>query len=438
MGLASTIGEVPLRLAYLVSQYPTVNHTYILREIRTLRSMGFDVEIIAIRPADRPFEQLSAEEKEEAAHTWPVVPQGIAGFLTAHLATLASAPLSYIRGLLAAIKLGRLDLRASFFNVIYFAEAVVVGRRMRSRGLTHLHSHFTSTVALLIGKTFPITFSLTIHGSAEFENGVGFHLAEKVASAHFVCAISQYGRSQLMRFSRPEHWHKIEVAPLGVNPEIFTPRPHRPRPERFEIFTLGQLQPAKGYPILIDAVGRLMNYSNAKCSNTTIRLRIAGGGADHDPLRQQIKKLGLERNIELLGPCSQQRVQQLYRETDLFALASFAEGVPVVLMEAMAMEIPCLATWITGIPELIRHGEDGWLVPPSDAEALAEAIALLIDDPELRERLGRTGRQRVKERYHLATNIRRLAESLDDRGVYVDRPAIPSRQRGRSAYAGKS
>jgi glycosyltransferase involved in cell wall biosynthesis len=375
-----------------------------------LRSRGFGIEILAIRPADRPLEQLSAEDQEEAGYTWPVVPQGIPGFLMAHLATIATAPIGYLRGLIAALTLGRLDLRVTVSNLIYFAEAVVVGRRMRSRGLTHLHSHFTSTVALLIGKTFPIRFSLTIHGSAEFENGVGFYLAEKVADAHFVCAISQYGRSQLMRFSRPQHWHKIEVAPLGVDPKVFTPRPLRPSLGRFEIFTLGQLSPAKGYPILIDAVGRLV-----KCGNSAVRLRIAGGGAERGPLEQHIKKLGLERNVELLGPCSQARVHELYRETDLFALASFAEGVPVVLMEAMAMEIPCLATWITGIPELIRHGEDGWLVPPSDSEALAEAIALLIADPELRERLGKAGRLRVEERYHLAANTQRLGEIFSRR-----------------------
>lgn len=108
---------------------------------------------------------------------------------------------------------------------------------------------------------------------------MGFYLAEKVAVALFVCSISQYGRSQLMRFSRPGHWHKIEVAPLGVDPDVFTPRPHRPRPDRFEIFTLSQLQPAKGYPILIDAVGRLV-----QCGNASIRLRIAGGGAEREPL----------------------------------------------------------------------------------------------------------------------------------------------------------
>jgi glycosyltransferase involved in cell wall biosynthesis len=296
-------------------------------------------------------------------------------------------------------------LPATAANLIYFVEAVVVGRRMQSRELTHVHSHFTSNVALLLGKTFPVTVSATIHGSAEFEDAAGFYLAQKVADAAFVCAISQYGRSQLMRASRPEHWHKIEVSPLGVDVEVFAPRTRRPVRERFEILSVGQLAPAKGYPVLIDAVALLVQRGN-----TDVRLRIVGEGNERDSLARQIAKLGLERNVHLEGSCGQDRVRELYLETDLFALASFAEGVPVVLMEAMAMEIPCVATWITGIPELIRHGEDGWLTPPSDPEILAEAIAMLIANAELRERLGKAGRVRVQDRYHLARNTGRLGE----------------------------
>jgi colanic acid/amylovoran biosynthesis glycosyltransferase len=114
--------------------------------------------------------------------------------------------------------------------------------------------------------------------------------------------------------------------------------------------------------------------------------------------------------LYLEGSCNHDRVLDFYRQTDLFALASFAEGVPVVLMEAMAMEIPCVATWITGIPELIRHGTDGWLVPPADEEQLADAIGRLMDDAELRQKLGRSARVRVQEDYNLTRNAERLAE----------------------------
>ena len=394
-----------IRLAYLVSQYPAINHTFILREISTLRELGFDIEVISIRAPDRPIEKLSPAERKELELTWAVLPQGISAILLAQFASLFSNPAGYFRGLSLAFRLASLDLQALFLNLAYFAEAVVAGRRMKSRGLNHLHTHFSSTVALLLVKIFPVSYSATIHGPEEFDDAVGFHLAPKVAVARFLCTISQYARSQLMRASRPEHWHKIEVSPLGVDPAIFAPRPHRQNPAVFEILSVGRLAPAKGFAILIEAVARLV-----KEGRSNIRLRIAGGGTAHAPLSEWIAQHGVTQQVFLEGPCSQEKVLQMYHETDLFALASFAEGVPVVLMEAMSMNIPCLATWITGVPELIRHGEDGWLVPPSDPTVLAEAIAYLMDRPELRERLGTSARKRVEERYHLAKNTGLLAQ----------------------------
>jgi glycosyltransferase involved in cell wall biosynthesis len=142
----------------------------------------------------------------------------------------------------------------------------------------------------------------------------------------------------------------------------------------------------------------------------SIHLRLVGDGPDRQDLEGAIAKRGLEGHVTLEGNCNQERVLAFYRKADLFALASFAEGIPVVLMEAMAMEIPCVATWITGIPELIRHGIDGWLVPPADEEQLADAIAKLMDNPELRGKLGRSARVRVQEKYDLQRNIERLAE----------------------------
>jgi glycosyltransferase involved in cell wall biosynthesis len=162
--------------------------------------------------------------------------------------------------------------------------------------------------------------------------------------------------------------------------------------------------PSKGLPLLINAVDRLVRQGRS------MHLRLVGDGPDRQDLESTIVTRGLEGHVTLEGNCNQDRVQAFYRETDLFVLASFAEGIPVVLMEAMAMELPCVATWITGIPELIRHGIDGWLVPPADEEQLADAIAKLMDDPELRRKLGRSARIRVQEKYDLERNTERLAE----------------------------
>jgi Glycosyltransferase len=229
-------------------------------------------------------------------------------------------------------------------------------------------------------------------------------MAEKVRHAAFVCAISHYGASQLMRASESLYWDKVEVTPLGVDTAVFVPPLDRENSERFEVLFVGRLVTAKGLHILLAACHGLVKEGRP------IRLRLVGDGPERPGLERRIAELSLEPNVELMGSLNQDRVRQLYRETDLFVLTSFAEGVPVVLMEAMAMEIPCVATWITGIPELIRHGIDGWLVAPGDSEGTAGAIAHLMDDPILRRRLGSSARARILEKYDLDRNTAYLAE----------------------------
>jgi len=394
----------PLRLAYLVSQYPTISHTFILREIRKLRALGCDIQVVSVRAPDRDVTQLTPDEREEYQRTLVIFAAGMTAIVGAHLKTILRRPVAYFAGLLYAIRLAKWDLREMFLNVMYFGEAVVAGSWIWARGLTHVHSHFSSTLELFVARVFPITYSATIHGSGEFDDVVGFYMAEKVARAAFLIGISQYGRSQMMRASDPQHWHKLEVVPLGVEPSVFLPRAQRENSERFEIVCVGSLVPAKGYHILLAAAARLLQQGR-----TAWRLRLVGEGRARASLENTIRELGLEDYVRLEGACNQERVREIYRESDLFVLTSFAEGVPVVLMEAMAMEIPCLATWITGVPELIRHGVDGWLVPPGDAEPVAEALSYLMDQPALRESMGKSGRARVIEKYNLEQNVARLA-----------------------------
>jgi colanic acid/amylovoran biosynthesis glycosyltransferase len=393
-----------MRLAYLVSQYLAINHTYILREIRELRATGFEIDVISVRSADRPLEKLSPEELEESRQTYTVLTAGFRAILTAHALTFLKRPLAYLSGVWEALRLSGGDPRKAISNIIYFGEAVVIGDRLLRLGFRHLHCHFASTVAFFVTLIFPVSYSVTIHGPAEFNDVHGFYLAQKIARARFVCAISFYGRSQLMKASELRYWDKLEVNPLGVDCTRFLPPPHRRDQSPFEVLCVATLTPSKGLPILINAVDRLVSQGRS------IHLRLVGDGPDRRALESDIAKRGLGERVTLEGNCNQDRVQAFYREADMFALASFAEGVPVVLMEAMAMEMPCVAPWITGIPELIRHGIDGWLVPPADEEQLTEAIAKLMDDPELRRKLGRSARIRVQEKYDLNRNTGRLAE----------------------------
>ena len=398
------------RIAYLVSHYPAFNHTYILREIRELRRMGWDIPVASIRPDKRPPSQLTAEEREELAHTWCVIAQGFGGALRAHLVWLTTETRSYVRGMRSALRLGGVDFRKAFRNLLYFTEALIVGQWMQSRGLTHIHIHFASTVGLLLAKTFPVTISITIHGAAEFEEPASFYLREKIEAATFICAISNYGRSQLMKVSPSDQWGKLETVPLGIDPQAFTPD-STDSFERtsFDVISVGRLSPEKAQRILIDAIAKLVKEGRR------VRLRLVGEGPDRSSLERHIAARDLSGTVCLEGALNQEQLKTLYRASDAFALASFAEGVPVVLMEAMAMEIPCVATCIMGVPELIEDGLDGLLVAPSDVPQLSTAIARLMDDPDLRKRIAKAGRSKIIQQYNLSKNAALLAKVFEKR-----------------------
>jgi glycosyltransferase involved in cell wall biosynthesis len=396
------------RIAYLVSRYPATNHTFILREIVALRLQGFDIRVIAIRGADRPDHQMTEIERREREQTFVVLPFG-AHFLKAHLATALGNPAGYARGLWLAVKLSRSSLRSLFFHFIYFLEAVVAGHAARRAGCGRVHTHFSSTVGLIAERIFGFQLSITIHGPDEFRNAAGFAMHEKVARARFISTISQYARSQIMLASGPADWPKIEICRLGVDTSVFTPGGMKKRDDRktddvYRVISVARLAPVKAQRILIAACQQLVT------AGWRLNLHLVGSGPDAESLRQFAKAAGMESHVIFEGPRNQDEVIALYRQSDVFALASFGEGVPVVLMEAMAMELPCVATWVNGVPELIRHNQEGLLVAPSDVEGLAQAIEQLLKSPELRQRLGSAGRQKVLQRYELQTNIGTLAE----------------------------
>lgn len=395
-----------LRIAYLVSQYPAVSHTFILREVRKLRALGFTIDVASVNPTDRPRKQLTAEEREEADATWVLKRQSPAAVAWAHLTALLRSPLGYLRGLASALRWAGGDLGRMMYHVLYFGEAIVLAQWMRRRELDHVHVHFAtpaSTVAMIASRVRPITFSITVHGPDEFYDAPGYLLREKIERASFVCCIGTYARSQLMKLSRFEDWGKFEVAPLGVDPWRFEPRRFRADPDVFEILCVGRLVPAKGQHVLIAAIEQLRR------EGLPVRLRLVGDGPDRESLEQDVASRELGGFVIFEGAQNHDRVLDLYQRADIFALASFAEGIPVVLMEAMALTIPCVTTRITGIPELIRDGIDGLLVPPSDDEALAMALRRLIASGPLRRGLGEAGRARVHDRYNLDQNVAALA-----------------------------
>ena len=397
-----------MKLGYLVSQYPALSHTFVLREVRALRSCGIEVCVVSVRRCDRSTAKLSADEAEEAMQTFSVLGAGYLHAIIANLCILCRHPLGYLRGLLYAWSLSRGTPRLVLMYTFYFLEAVVAGNYFERQQVRNIHTHFSSTMLLILARIFCVRYSLTVHGSGEFVDVIGFHLAEKVAGATFVATVAQYGMSQVLNASEAAHWHKVVVLPLGVDVDAYRPKssPRRAPGEPFRLLSVGRLSAPKGYPILIEAVALLRGRGR------NVRLTLVGEGPLRTALEGQIAVRGLGDLIYLAGACNHDRVVSFYDSSDAFVLSSFLEGVPVVLMEAMAMELPCVATWITGIPEIIETDVEGLLVPPASASAIADAVTRLMEDPEGARRLGIAARRKVLAKYHLGRNVERLAQEF--------------------------
>jgi glycosyltransferase involved in cell wall biosynthesis len=399
----------PTRLLYLIGQFPAINHSYLLAEVKHLRSLDFEVSLASVSPPDRPLEKLSTAEREASARTfyvksvpaWKVALRNGSEFL--------QHPLRYLRGLIFAVRLGCSSPRRAIYHLAYFAEAVLVGRYMRQRGVSHVHASFSATVALIITRTFPATMSFAVYGFGELHNPSETHLAELVKGALFVRSISRHGRGQLMLSCPRSEWSKLIYAPLGIDASEFAPRSTRIASVPRHILCVGRLAPEKGQALLLEAIASLGAEGNL------VHLQLVGDGPDRNWLESRAAELGIASSVEFLGWVDQDQLMALYAETDLFVLPSLAEGIPMVLMEAMAMEIPCVAPCITGIPELIEDGHSGMLFVVADVEDLTKKIRSLLESPEVCAEMGRQGRARVVRDYDMARNTERWAAVLAER-----------------------
>ena len=393
------------RLVYLLSCYPAVSHTFFLNEIRELRKLGLLIEVASINDPDRERSFMPAVEAEETEKTHYIKSQGMTQAAGIALKTLLVRPQVFFRGVSAALQLGRWNTGATVYALLYLAEALLLGDWMRLRGLRHLHIHFcgpVATVGMLASMAWGFPYSLTVHGPDEFYDVEKFYLHKKIAHAGFILCISEFCRSQLMRVSSPEHWDKMHIVRLGVDPSVFKPLKSESHADReLVVVCVGRLVPSKGQLILLQAAEQLVLHGHS------IQVRLVGDGPDREHLEAFAANSAVRVRFE--GNKSHDEIRHILAEADIFALASFAEGVPVALMEAMAMEVPCVSTCIAGIPELIRDGLEGLLVPASSTESLALALQRLIEDPALGRSLGVAGARRVMEKYNLSENTRTLA-----------------------------
>jgi colanic acid/amylovoran biosynthesis glycosyltransferase len=395
-----------MNIAYFINQYPKVSHSFIRREILALEERGFQVVRMALRGWDAP--QVDAADKAELERTHYLLRHGLAGLLLPFLRRLLRSPSAMLRALSAAVRMSRMSERPVPYHLIYCAEACALLEHLEKHPVAHIHAHFGTnsaevvTLARLLGGP---PFSFTVHGPDEFDRPEALHLAQKVQASAFVVAISSYGRSQLYRWIGHPHWNKVQVVHCGLDAAFLAPPPVGTYPVKDRLVCVGRLCEQKGQLLLLDAVRRL------KDRGRRVELVLAGDGEMRAELESAIGTMGLQDDVRITGWISGQQVREELLAAKAMVLPSFAEGLPVVVMEAMALQRVVVSTRIAGIPELVRHGVDGWLVTPGDVEALVSGLTELLDTPADRlAAMGSVARQRVVERHDARIEAGKLAD----------------------------
>jgi colanic acid/amylovoran biosynthesis glycosyltransferase len=356
------------RVAYLVNLYPSVSHTFIRREILALERQGVAVQRIAVRGWNGVL--VDPEDVREQSKTQYVLRRGIIGIVTLMLMTFLRSPIRFASALSLAVRMGWRAFRPIPYHVVYLAQACQILSWVKASGATHVHAHFGTNpaeLAMLVHALGGPRYSFTIHGPEEFDKPDLHKLTAKILDASFVVAISSFCRSQIFRWIPQDHWPKVKVVHCGLEPAFhstrLTPPPTAPR-----LVCVGRLCEQKGQLLLVEAAARVLR------KGLPLELVLAGDGEMRQEIERLVASLGIGEYVRITGWVSSSEVRELMLASRALVLPSFAEGLPVVIMEAMALGRPVLTTFVGGIPELVRGGEEGWLFPAGDVEAIATAI----------------------------------------------------------------
>ncbi len=379
-----------MRIAYLVNGYPRTSHSFIRREIQALEAHGVEVLRFSIRPPDQ--ELVGQADREELARTRIVLDAGIAGHAVALFAIGLARPLALTRALGAAVRLGWRSDRGLLRHLVYLAEACVLTRWLSRDRADHVHAHFgtnSAAVALLCRELGGPSYSFTVHGPEEFDRPEALRLDEKIRRAAFVVAISAFGRAQLCRWSRFDDWPKIHVVRCGLDEELLRVPPSAV-PDVPRLVCVARLNEQKGHMLLLEAAERLAALG------LRFELILAGDGPLRGAIEDRIARSGLAESIRVTGWLGAPEVRAEILASRALVLASFAEGIPVVLMEALALGRPVITTWVAGTPELVDPGASGWLVPAGSVDGLVEAMRAALAAPVSKlTDMARTGAMRV-------------------------------------------
>lgn len=390
-----------MKIAYFINQYPKVSHTFIRREILALERQGFDIQRIALRGWSETTPD--AEDQQEQARTRYVLRQGIRGLVPATLLAIFASPLRFFWALRLAVRLSHRSDHRLAHHLVRVAEACRVLHWLRESGAVRLHAHFgtnSAEVAMYVRWLGGPPFSFTVHGPEEFEAPMG--IREKVHNAAFVAAISSYCRSQLYLRCKPGDWPKVQIVRCGIEPSFQRATAYEvPQIHRF--VCVGRLCEAKGQLLLVEAAAQL------RSKGLEFDLVLAGDGPLRAEIEAAIKRHDLGGSVRITGWISSDSVRAELLAARALVLPSFAEGLPVVIMEAMALRRPVLSTFVAGIPELVRAGETGWLFPAGSLDELVKAMQdCLSATPEEIQRMGENGYCRVMELHSVDVEAEKL------------------------------
>lgn len=394
-------------LAYIIGTYPGLTTTFIDREIRALRSMGVQVRVISIR---KPHTILAQAQEQLQSITAYLLPVSWPSFLMGHLRFFLQKPFTYVGTLLKLLTSHHPSMSARLKTVLHFAEGVYAAEWIRREKCNHIHAHFVdraSTAALVASKLLSVPYSVTAHANDIYVKPE--LLALKFSQASFVSTCTGYNRQHLEKEFKLNG--KLHCLYHGLELEDYqTDAPASPKEPI--ITSVGQLKEKKGFSYLIEACRILRE------KGYTFHCQIIGDGPLRSMLEQQIRDLSLESYVTLCGALPHETVVHELKTSTMFALACITssdgdrDGIPNVILEAMAMKLPIVSTLHSGIPEAVTNGVNGLLVPPADASSLADAIAQLLDQPELRHQMGERGRQIVTENFDARQNASRLLQQM--------------------------
>jgi glycosyltransferase involved in cell wall biosynthesis len=396
------------RIAYLLHRFPGITDTFIKREIRSLQQAGTEVQVISVwKPGQ--LETTPTILSEWSSETHFILPKSGLGIAAVVLVSAIRSPRRFLFSLRLALSTARPGFHGTTYQLFYFIEAVLAAEILRRNAIDHIHNHIgdqSGTVTMLAARLAGVDYSITFHGWPVFFDAKYSRIKEKVLGARFTRAISYFCRSQLMMFSGCTDPAPIKVIHCGLDMKKYCYRPPKMRIKK--IFCVARLAPEKGHSFLLGALKLLLDQGHE------LELRLAGDGPSQQALSTLARDLGISSQVHFLGFLSEEEIISELHASDLCVLPSFVEGIPVCLMEAMAIGVPVIATNIAGTSELVKDGISGLLVRPSDSQALADAIVKMIDDYEFRLRATELGRKHVVRDFDIDKETAKLNQYLTE------------------------